>query len=287
MNESQGVELVPIGIEALQMQAEEAIETRRVMERFGYVETTFDQLIADTRRMIKQSTEDMLEIGRAVCCFRELGRGRYGEAIKAIGLSPASAHRLAEVAMKFCGRDHLKPLLTLDCSKVYELALLDDSTLDDLATDPASLDTFDRMSVTELKKSLREAQKNLEAKDAVIQAVQEHNSDLLEKAISRTRYAPDRAQQEEAKRQEAVLQALHAAAMGVMSAINHFGGVLADASALGDAAETHAAEMASWLAQQISSLYVRHGIAVDFAEIVTPTWTRGNAASQPSQQTVE
>lgn len=287
MSEQEGGELVPIGIEALQMQAAELAETRRVLERFGYVDTSFDQLVVHVRATVQRSVEDMLEIGRAVCCFRDLGRGRYGEAIKAVGLSPATAHRLAEVAMKFRGQDHLKPLLSLDRSKVYELAMLDEGSLDDLAADPGRMDAVERMSVSELKKALREAKEDLGAKDAVIKSVQEHNSDLLEKEISRTRYSPDRAQQDEAKRKESLLQALHAAAMGVMSNVNFFGSVLADAAALGDAEEAHAAEVACWLAQQLSNLYVRHGIAVDFAEIVTPSWTRQHPEYSPIQQTGE
>jgi hypothetical protein len=266
--------LVPIGVEALQMQAADERQIRAVLDRFGYQGTSLDHLIADTRRMIKESTEAMLEIGRAVCCFRELGRGHYGEAIRSIGLSEQTARRLASVALKFRGRDHLKPLLNLDRSKVYELALLDETQLDDLAADPAQLDAVERMSVTELKKSLREATLTLEAKDAVIQSVQEDNSALREQAVARTCFTPDQARQEAAEQQQARLQALHAAAMGVLANVNHFGTVLAACWEQGEAEGTLAEETAVWLAQQVSALYVRHNITVDFAEIITPSWTR-------------
>jgi hypothetical protein len=265
---------VPIGVEALELQAAEVMETRRVLERFGYQDTTFDQLVVQVRQVVQRSVEDLLEIGRAVCCFRELGRGRYGQAIAAIGLSQATAHRLGEVALKFLGHAHRKPLLNLDRSKVYELALLDDSTLDDLAAHPEQLDAIERMSVSELKKNLREARKTLEAKDAVIQSVQEDNSALREEKVARTRFTPDQARQEAAEQQQARLQALHAAAMEVITHVNHFGAVLATCWEQGEAEGAFAEETAVWLAQQVSALYVRHNITVDFAEIITPSWTR-------------
>lgn len=280
MNESeQGGALVPIGVEAFEMQAANELEIRQLMVRNGYGETTLDQLIYDVRRRMERSAEDMLEVGRAVLLFRELPRGRYGEAIKSAGMSMDTARRLAEVALKFLGNAHRKPLLTLDRSKVYELALLDDSTLDEIATDPGKIDAVDRMSVTELKKALREAKNDLQSKDAVIKVVQETNSELLEREISRTRYTPDQAQQEAAKRQQARLQELQGAALEVITQINVFGGVLAACWEQGEAEGSHAEETAAWLAQQIANLYVRHHISVDFAEIVTPSWTRQPSAT--------
>ena len=160
--EGKGGELVPLGVEALALAAADEREIRAVLDRYGYQGTTLDQLIHDTRRQVNQSTEAMLEIGRAVCCFRELGRGRYGEAIQAIGLSPTTANRLAVVALKFLGRDHRKPLLTLDRSKVYELALLDDHDLDELTADPQQLDQIERMSVSELRRELRRSRREHE-----------------------------------------------------------------------------------------------------------------------------
>ncbi len=44
-----GGDLVPIGVEALELQAAEVRETRRVLERFGYQDTTFDQLVVQVR----------------------------------------------------------------------------------------------------------------------------------------------------------------------------------------------------------------------------------------------
>lgn len=275
----QGGELLPIGVEALQMQAADAQEVRRLLVRNGYGETTLDQLIHDVRRRMERSAEDMLEVGRAVLLFRELPRGRYGEAVKAAGMSMDTARRLADVALKFLGHDHRKPLLTLDRSKVYELALLDESTLDAIATDPSKLDAVERMSVSELKKALREAKRNLDSKDDLIKSVQQDNAELREKEIARTRFTPDQERLAADRLQQIRLQDLHDAALSVIAEVNSFGAVLTACWEQGEAEGTHAEETAAWLAQQISALYVRHNITVDFAEEITPSWIRQPSAT--------
>ncbi len=279
MNEEATGDLVPMGVQALQRQAEDAREVCAVIERYGYVDTSYEQLLASVRQQVQRSVQDMLEIGRAVCCFRAMGRGHYGSAIRSIGLSPATAHRLAEVSMKFLGKDHLKPLLTLDRSKVYELALLDDSTLDEmadeLADNPAAMDAVERMSVSELKRALREARNGMEAKDALIKSVQEDNGALREREINRGRYAPDQVAMDQARQRAARMQAVHTTAQKTLTAVSDFGITLRSAREEGDAEETaYATQTAQWLAQQLANLYVNLGIEVDFQEVITPSWTR-------------
>lgn len=279
-DEEQRGELVPLGIDSLQRQAEDAREMRKVLDRYGYADTSYEQLLMNVRQQVQRSVQDMLEIGRAVCCFREMGRGHYGAAIHSIGLSQATAHRLAEVSMKFLGKDSLKPLLTLDRSKVYELALLDDSRLEDLAMDAEKLDAVERMSVSELKRALREEKKNLQAKDDRIKIVEKDNQDLREKEVNRTRYEPDQVLQDQAKKRASRMQALHGNAQTAMTAISDFGIALRSARDQGDADELeYATQTAAWLAQQIANLYVNLGIEVDFQEVITPSWTRQSSAT--------
>lgn len=273
-NEAKAGELVPIGVEALQLQAADEQETTRVLARYGY-KGTLDQLLMQVRQRVQRSTEDMLEIGRAVCCLRELPRGRYGEAIAAIGLSADSARRLAAVAMKFLGKETLRPLLDFDQSKVYELALLDDAVLEGLASDPARLDQVERMSVSELRLALRAARHDGEAKDARLKDVHQENAALRDEKASRTKYTPDQAKADEQKRQAARSRALHDGALQAIAQFNHWAAVLNDVlDGADDAEREHALSSARWLAQQIGGLYMAHGIDVDFAETITPSWTK-------------
>ncbi len=279
-----GGELVPIGVEALQLQAADEQETTRVLTKYGYADTTLDQLVSQVRQRAQRSVEDMLEIGRAVCCLRELPRGRYGEALKAIGLSADTARRLGAVALKFMGRDTLRPLLDLDQSKVYELALLDDSDLDAIATNPEKLDQVERMSVSELRTALRATRHDAEAKDDRLKQVHAENAALRDKEANRTKYRPSLDAQDAHKRRQSRSRILHEGALQAIAQFNHFGAVLNDVLADCDEAEReHALQTARWLAQQIAGLYLGHGIDVDFQEVITPSWTSGKVLTEAQE----
>lgn len=272
---SKAGELVPIGVEALALQAADEQETTRTLERYGYFDTTLDQLVMQVRQRVQRSTEDMLEIGRAVCCLRELPRGRYGAAIASIGLSADTARRLAGVAMKFLGQDRLRPLLDLDQSKIYELALLDDADLEAMAEDPARLDAVERMSVSELRVALRAARYDNEAKDDRLRSVHGENAALRDEKASRTQYTPNQLEIDWQKRHAHRLRFMHEAAVKVMTEMNSFGQALNDTlEQSNDAEREHALQTARWLAQQLAGLYLNHGIDVDFQEVVSPSWTR-------------
>jgi hypothetical protein len=273
-----------IGVEALQLQAADEQETSRVLARYGYADTTLDQLVSDVRQRVQRSTADMLEIGRAVCCLRELPRGRYGEAIKAIGLSPDTARRLGAVAAKFLGKETLRPLLSFDQSKVYELALLDNAELEGLAEDPAQLDQVERMSVSELRIALRATRHDAEAKDDRLRQVHEENAALRDKEANRTKYRPSLDAQDAHKRRASRSRILHEGALQAIAQFNHFGVVLNDV--LADCAEAereHALQTARWLAQQLAGLYLAHGIDVDFQEVITPSWLSSHALTVPQE----
>lgn len=277
---SKAGELVPIGVEALALQAADEQETTRTLERYGYFDTTLDQLVMQVRQRVQRSTEDMLEIGRAVCCLRELPRGRYGAAIASIGLSADTARRLAGVAMKFLGQDRLRPLLELDQSKVYELALLDDADLEAMADDPARIDVVDRMSVSELRIALRSARHDGEAKDERLKDVHRENAALRDEKVRNARYAPDMEIYDSINRKAARQRAMHDSALQVISEMSEFGAVFNDVLEEADDAEReHTLQTARWLAQQLAGLYLAHGIDVDFQEVISPSWTRQTQAT--------
>lgn len=159
--------------------------TTEVLDRFGFEGYTVDRLIVEGTLHTRRFTESILELGRIVLALRELGRGFYGEAIARMGISLDTARRVAGVALKFWGKEHRQSIMTLDVGKVYELALLDDKTLDDIADDPEKIDEYDRMSLTEMRKALREKQAQLDAKDVVAEKHQKKIQQLQEK-IART-----------------------------------------------------------------------------------------------------
>ncbi|MEX3614642.1 MAG: hypothetical protein VB141_13020, partial [Burkholderia gladioli] len=152
---------------------------------------TVDRLIAECTLRARRFVEDTLELGRGISALREFGRGAYGEALQRIGVTPDTARRLIRIADKFWGNDHRKPLLSLDTSKIYELALLDDNVLDDLASNPDKIDEYDRMSVSQLRAAMRESKAQLDAKDAVAEKNQKKIQSLQEKLARQPAQTPE------------------------------------------------------------------------------------------------
>jgi len=164
--------------------------TTDVLERFGFSGYTVEGLIAEGALRARRFVEDILELGRIVLACRELGPGTYREAIEHMGIPRRTASRVAGVALKFLNQDHRKPLLTLDVGKVYELALLDDATLDEIAEDPDKFDDIERMSVSELRAALRESKAEIDAKDVVAEKTAKTIRKLQEK-LARNKPTPE------------------------------------------------------------------------------------------------
>ncbi|MGH8782083.1 hypothetical protein [Paraburkholderia sp.] len=172
------------------VQREDDAQIALALEKYGFKDYTLGRLVAEGSLRAKRFVEDILELGRIVLTCRELPRGMYGHAIAQMGISPDTARRVAGVALKFWNKEHLKPLLSLDTSKIYELALLDDASLDAIVEDGAMLDECDRMSVSELRAAFRESRAQIEAKDAVAGENQKTIQKLKEK-LSRSKPTPE------------------------------------------------------------------------------------------------
>lgn len=261
---------------ALPAIAADAREIQAVLRKFGYESTTLDYLVSDVRARIARSSEDMLQIGRAVLCFRELPRGGYSKAIRAAGLTEDTARRVALVASKFLGADARRPILQLDRSKIYELALLDNDQIDEIAGDPAQLDQIDRMPVSELRRKLREARRETAAKQTVISTLGEENASLRE-AAARAAAGPARdtgpeqamAQREARIRQvEVAAEDLRTAAMGYCAAIQ----ASIDA---GDPSEIElTTKSAAFVASMLAEAYRKAHIDVDLDYYMAPDWAQ-------------
>lgn len=253
----------------------------RMAEQIGYEGgITVAALTATLRLRMRRTVEEVIEIGRATLLLKlQLDHGQFGQALAEIGLERSLANRFMQAAAKFAaGGGRIAAIPGMTQTKLLELLILDDASVAELAetgTVPGlPADAIECMSVSELRSALRDARAVVEDKDGRIKTVQAENETLREEKAKRTRYTPDVAAKEAGERRAQRMAALQAASLAAMTAINEFGIVLADVSADADDRD-QAMATARWLAQQISNLYVAHQIDVDFAETITPTWTRG------------
>lgn len=146
-----------------------------IMERFGDGQV-FEKVrvVNETRFFLAQAANGMLEAGKRLLVIKEsIEHGEFLDIVEALGLTPRTAQRMMQAALKFLlpGRDNPK-LLALQPTKLIELAVLDDEDLKELAKGKTvaglALDEIDTLSTRELRERVREARKQLEAKDKVI-----------------------------------------------------------------------------------------------------------------------
>lgn len=133
--------------------------------------------LEDEIRFYQQRTvEGCIELGKRLLVLKELTPyGEFESRIELLGINKRMAQRFMSAVLKFT-KTTSKSLLNAagNQTKMLELLVLDDGEISALEAGESvrglSLDTIEVMSVSELKKALRESQELAKAKDDVIKA---------------------------------------------------------------------------------------------------------------------
>jgi len=167
----------PTNTERLEKESQElAIHSSEIMERFGDG-MPFDQYRYEDkiRSHLSRSAEEMLAAGRALVVAREhINHGEWIDFLSRLGLEYRVAHRMAQAAIKFSNVSTSTHLITAagNKSKLFELMVLDDDELVELneggTVAGLELDDISKMSVSELRRTLREARENADARAKVL-----------------------------------------------------------------------------------------------------------------------
>ncbi|OZY84845.1 hypothetical protein CBP51_16930 [Cellvibrio mixtus] len=149
------------------------------------------RVVHETRFYMAQSAEAMLEAGKRLVILKEHEpHGDFENIVREqLSLPERTAQRMMQSAIKYLSpklQSKAPALALLGKTKLFELMTEDDDALAELADGGTvagmSLDDIDRMSSRELRKALREAKENLEAKDEVAAKNQKRIAQLQEKA---------------------------------------------------------------------------------------------------------
>lgn len=189
-----------------------------IMQQFGDGLTyERDRIIHETRFYMAQSAEAMLEAGKRLIILKENEpHGDFIDILESeLGLEPRVARRMMQASVKFLGNSDATPkrstLSALGKGKLYELMTLDDEELDALADGGtivgATLDDIERMSVRELRQSLREARETNSAQQRVLADKNEKIDALSTKLEKKSRIQPPKPD-EEVKKLRAEVTAL-------------------------------------------------------------------------------
>jgi hypothetical protein len=131
---------------------------------------------------LAHSAQSMLQAGVILLAMKQAeGHGNFVRVVEdQLGMAYATASRMMRAAVKFGGEAGKKMLSNMASSphlskaKLFELMTLDDDTFNDLADgelDELKLDDVACMSVTELRRAIRELKGDAQAKDDAIAAL--------------------------------------------------------------------------------------------------------------------
>lgn len=188
-----------------------------IMQQFGDgLPYERDRIVHETRFYMAQSAEAMLEAGKRLIVLKE--NEPHGDFTRIITEDLSLSDRTVQVMMK-ASLKYLSPQLeskaqtfaVLGKSKLFELMTEDDEELAALADGGTiaglTLDDVDRMSVRELRQSLREARETNAAQQRVLADKNEKIDSLSTKLEKKSRIQPPKPD-EEVKKMRAEVTAL-------------------------------------------------------------------------------
>jgi len=139
------------------------------------------------RQSMRRTIEEVFEIGKSLLIMKELSpHGEFAKRAELLGIQPRMAQKFMSSVLKFSNANSNSLLNAAgNQTKMLELLVLDDGEIEALESGDSvrglTLDKIETLSVSELKKALREANGMLTAKDAVIASKNASIDDQAEK----------------------------------------------------------------------------------------------------------
>ena len=233
----------------------------------------------------RRTIEDLFELGKRLLLLKEQTQhGEFISRVELLGFDKSLARKLMVATLKF-SKVETSPLLKTvkSQSKLLELIVLDDNDIEIIedggSIGDVNLDSIETMSVRELKKALRDAKADIEAKEQVIKAKDQEKNKILEEntRLKSPAQIKERAESEQQQFEQAAIAKLNAAKDAFLPAFTKFtndiGGVIdtADAKDLPQLYE-NIDELLIYACQRIAGYVQSLGTQVNFEEIVKPSW---------------
>lgn len=171
--------------------------TRDIMRNYSLASANPDVLISEIKGFQTSAVEAMFNIGVRLLVLRQVvPHGEWMSRLEDVGMNDRTARRIVQSTIKFADprKARSEKLLTLGKGKLLELLVLDDEEIETLdkggEVHELDLDDVARMSPSELRKALREARLNTEAKDALIESKDKKINDLDVKLKQAKKFKP-------------------------------------------------------------------------------------------------
>lgn len=269
---------------ALDKQANANIQA--LAHQLGYEGSLTVGALEDEIRFYQLRTmEACLELGKRLLLLKEITpHGEFKQRLELMGFADRTARRFMQAALKTSKSATVAVLSKkIDHSgKFLELITLDDEELTELTEGGSArgitLDNISTMSVTELRKALRDAKADTEAKDALLAKKDEKINSLDAELTKRSMMVGDESLRAIKEQESLFMQALNEAQNNIILAVQQFH-IAIDALQQNSTNPTHndlINNTVTFVYQTIADTANELGIPINFSEMVSPSWMQTN-----------
>ncbi|WP_076592001.1 hypothetical protein [Herminiimonas arsenitoxidans] len=260
-----------------------------VSELIGYtLPYDRDRIVQEAKFYLVHSTEAMLEAGKRFLLLKENeNHGAFLEVVQdQLGMDVRLVQKMMQAAAKYLSNpaiaSNAKALSYLGKTKLYELMVMDDETIAEIAAggtiNGLNLDAIDQMTTRELKEALREANATQEATERVL-AGKNKKIDQVERLLERRKAETPEAEWEWAPFRKSAIDAgeqlasfiqteLRKAFLDIQEHGDQGSGVPEDVDAVREA-------VLVGVMKSLVAIQNDFGIHVDLDGVVTPAWMPG------------
>ena len=252
----------------------------------GYEGTLSVGALEDEIRFYQQrSVEAVLELGKRLLILKEIApHGEFKQRTEMLGFSPRMAQKFMSAVLKFSKANSSSLLAKAGSqTKILEMVVLDDDDIDVIeqggSIGDINLDTIETMSVRELKKALREAKADNDAKDQLVQKKDQKINELDAKVtkLESPAQIKKRAETEQQAIEKAALETLSTESIIFLNSLMRYQNSINDV--LDTANEKGIAQLFDRVDEAVIATFQRIaqysqslGVQVDFENMVTPAW---------------
>ena len=258
-----------------------SVQAIAIQQQFGLESMDPATLEAEIGIWAEHANRSLQMVGARLLALRTVSvQGEWLERLNRLSIGERLARRLMAATLKCVAADG-KPrekVLQLPRSKVLELTALDDDQLDvlenggTLSDYAMSLDEIDRMTVSELKARIKDAEQTVQAKQAVIVS-KTTELDELKEALYRP-FKPDPDTSARSAEEQSLLDQIRDGVTAVETAVLQLMPLAQSVmnGSLSEACGLRGRQSLEYVAQRVADVFVEARIDVDFEARVKPHW---------------
>lgn len=265
---------------ALDKQANANIQA--LAHQLGYDGSLTVGALEDEIRFYQRRTvEACLELGKRLLLLKEMSQhGEFRQRLELMGFSERTAQRFMQAALKTSKSANLAVLAkqSANPSKFLELITLDDEELTELTEGGSArgitLDNISTMSVTELRKALRQTTAEKESYERLCGEKDQKLNEQHAELIQRNQPNPNNYLLEQQEKERNAMNVIHDTTNIALAAVQRFHHDIlsvAELAEIGNVGE-EINNAIHFIYQRIAQTSLELGIQVDFENIVNPSW---------------